>query len=253
MDHAAECPACGGLAARYQLLRRALQAWDPPPAAPRYLADRILAATRIPQARPWVGGSGPGRWLRRIGLPLAAVAAAAAAVLIVVTSRNATDQPRPHGPALVAGVRSGSPRPAVGTSAGSVDAPPLEQALAEATEATWDLARSASEPAARISRQVLDAATQVEPQSAGPVGTSSGDPGADPGSPSRPVAVSVPSFGPLAPDPAAASAVLKQVGDSLASGFRPLSTTARHAFGFLLGPAVDKPGARTDAPAAKGA
>jgi len=86
---------------------------------------------------------------------------------------------------------------------------------------------------------VLDAATGPE------LNPSLPSPGGDP--------VSVPSFGSLAPDSAAAVAMLQQVGDRLATGVRPLSTTARHAFGFLLGPAVARPEARTNPASAKGA
>jgi hypothetical protein len=112
-------------------------------------------------------------------------------------------------------------------------------ALSEATAATWDLARSASEPAARISRQVLDAATGPDRSPAQPA--------------SVVVAVSVPSLDSLAPDTAAAGAMLQQVGDHLTNGVRPLSNTARHAFGFLLGTALAKPEVPVNPPAQKGA
>jgi hypothetical protein len=117
------------------------------------------------------------------------------------------------------------------------DGPKLNEALASATEASWDLARSASEPAARLSRQLLDAATEAAPEQPH---QSSG-------------AVSVPSLGAFAPDSAAAVATIQQVGDRLANGVRPLSSTARHAFGFLLGPAPAKPENRANPPAARGA
>ena len=104
--------------------------------------------------------------------------------------------------------------------------------------ATWDLARSASEPAARISREMLEATTrpaefESDPRSDGTVA------GEDHVPISRPMGltVSVPSLAPFAPDPSAASAALQQVGDHLADGVRPLSDTARHAFGFLMGSA----------------
>lgn len=67
------------------------------------------------------------------------------------------------------------------------------------------------------------------------------------------LAVSVPSLAPLAPDPYAATAALQQVGDHLANGVRPLSDTARHAFGFLMGPVRDQAGARRRPTSAKGA
>jgi hypothetical protein len=126
----------------------------------------------------------------------------------------------------------------------------LNRALAEATSATWDLARSASEPAARISRDVLDATKQGEPGSSqasrdtsatGPSETMEG---------LAILTVPVPSLEPLAPD---ASAVLQQVGDRLSTGVEPLSNTARHAFGFLLGPPRDGTGARTNGRTARGA
>ena len=66
-------------------------------------------------------------------------------------------------------------------------------------------------------------------------------------------AVSVPSLDSLAPDTAAAGAMLQQVGDRLTNGVRPLSDTARHAFGFLLGTALAKPEVPVNPPAQKGA
>jgi hypothetical protein len=115
----------------------------------------------------------------------------------------------------------------------------LNEAVAGATEATLDLARSASEPAARISLQVLGAATDPE------LDRSAAGPGAN--------APAVPSLGSLAPDSATAAAALLHVGDHIAAGVHPLSTTARHAFGFLLGSGGAKPDVRTSPPVAKGA
>ena len=120
----------------------------------------------------------------------------------------------------------------------------MNSALAEATAATWDLARSASEPAARISREVLDAATKTDhaPVEAASI-TSAG-----------PVTANalVPSLDSLVPD-AAAGAMLQQVSDHFAHGVRPLSDTARNAFGFLRGPTLTKPEVRLNPPAQKGA
>ena len=82
----------------------------------------------------------------------------------------------------------------------SSESPKLNEALASATEATWDLARSASEPAARLSRQFLDAATEPGRERA----------------PATSAAVSVPSLDSFAPDSAAAVATIQQVGDRLA-------------------------------------
>jgi anti-sigma factor RsiW len=81
--------------------------------------------------------------------------------------------------------------------------------LAEATLATIDLARATSAPAARLGRQVL---TSVAPGE-GPA-----------------------LMLPTALEPPAD--VLQSVGEGVNQGVRPLSGSARHAFGFLLGPAV---------------
>jgi hypothetical protein len=241
-DHAADCPACRQVATRYQLLHRALGAWNAQPAAPIDLADRILVAAQSPASTRWGAGMRSTRPIWRIGLPLATAAAAAVALVFV---RPTIDGPRPDRrttvPPLVA---RNIPRGAVshsdsGPGTVSADTRALNTALADATAATWDLARSASEPAARISRQVLDAATGPEPASV------------DDGSGS--FSVSISSYVPTAPDSAAASAMLRQVGDSLATSVGPLSTTARHAFGFLLVPALAKPEVRHIPPAAKGA
>src|SRR5262249_44438179 len=113
----------------------------------------------------------------------------------------------------------------------------LNEALARATEASWDLARSASEPAARLSRQLLVAATES----------------GDPESPETSRALSIPSLDAFAPDSAAAVATIQQVGDHLANGARPLSSSARQAFGFLLGPAPPKPEVRANSSGARGA
>jgi hypothetical protein len=112
----------------------------------------------------------------------------------------------------------------------------LNRALAEATSATWDLARSASEPAARISRDMLEARP--------PAGESPVQPPADPSATvsveSREdvagLSLPLPSLDPLGSDAAAASAIVQGVGDRLSAGVGPISDTARHAFGFLLGP-----------------
>jgi 2-polyprenyl-6-methoxyphenol hydroxylase-like FAD-dependent oxidoreductase len=225
-DHAANCPACRQVAARYQLLQRALRAWSVNATAPVDLADRILAAAQSPSSGRWGASLRGGRPLWRIGLPLATAAAAALALVFV---RPAIDVPRAERRTTIAGNAARGPVP--------IDAKTLDTALADATAATWELARSTSEPAARISRQVLDAATARDSISVADTSDS----------------FSVSSYVPAAPDSAAASAMLQQVGDSLSSSVGPLSTTARHAFGFLLAPAPAKPEARQVPPAAKGA
>jgi predicted anti-sigma-YlaC factor YlaD len=84
---------------------------------------------------------------------------------------------------------------------------PLADALADATSATWALAEAASAPAARLGRDVIAAAVPEAP---------SVSPWTDPVGP--------------------ATNVLEQVGGQVNAGIRPLSGSAQHAFGFLLGP-----------------
>ncbi len=242
LEHAANCRRCGQTVMRYQVLGRALRAWGPPPDAPAGLADRILAAipaNTLPRSRPRTGTPGVRRFWQ-VGFPMAAAAAMiAAAITVGLFSRLMIDRTRPvqQPSPSVAGIPalSRDPDAAVGTK--------FNIALADATDATWDLARSASEPAARIGRQVFDAATSPErtvPRSGIAVGA-------------VPDSVTGLSLDALAPDSAAAAATLQQVGDHLASGVRPLSSTARQAFGFLLGPARPKPDVRAHAPGARGA
>jgi hypothetical protein len=121
----------------------------------------------------------------------------------------------------------------------------LDAALADASAATWDLARSASLPAARITRQVIDVATTRPHTSAIDSG---GEMQLEPGT--GPISV-VPSIELLVPDSAAAA--LEQVSDSVALGVRPWTTSARQAFGFLLGPPTAKPDRRTRVTSEKGA
>jgi hypothetical protein len=100
--------------------------------------------------------------------------------------------------------RPGPARPVVAQGAAGPPRP-LSAALADATLATLDLARETSAPAARIGRQMLATVAVGE----GP-------------------ALTLPaSLGPR-------TDVLQSVGE----GVRPLSGSARHAFGFLLGPAA---------------
>lgn len=225
LEHAARCPACGRLAAGYEALHGAILAWGPPPAPSADLTNRILVAAhaQLPSHRHRAGISHPIRW----------VATAASVVAIVTVGLVAKFSiERTRGPEQVSGngasallsrgsERSGSPR--------------LNDALASATEATWDLARSASEPAARLSLPFLDAATEP--------GTQASD--------TQPGTVSVPSLDSFTPDSAVAVATIQQVGDRLANGVRPLSSSARQAFSFLLGPAQPKPETRANPPAAR--
>ncbi len=245
LEHAAGCPACGEVSARYLALRRAIRAWGPPPAPSAGLTDRILAETQRPTPSAWpiyetVRRKPLGR-LARTTLAALAATAAALAIALPLLNRTMNRAPR-NGPPDVLHITHVDP----GHDSETIgDARALNTALSEATAATWDLARSASEPAARISRQVLDAATGPERSPAQPALVA--------GAGSVVAAVSVPSLDSLAPDTAAAGAMLQQVGDRLTNGVRPLSDTARHAFGFLLGTALAKPEVPVNPPAQKGA
>jgi hypothetical protein len=243
-DHALRCPTCREVAARYQVLRRALHAWNCPPVAPGDLADRILAAeadSGTPESSAWtIVGK---RKRERLWPVVFSLAASIVPILVInaLIVRHRLNAPMPP----AASIGKESELHSVGGSAGVrlADARALTDALAEATSATWDLARSASEPAARISRQMLDAATEPERLPGG-----SAIAGRAPE-----VSMTMPTLTSLAPDPSAARAVLQEVGDRLASGVGPLSRTARHAFGFLLGPPPAKLEGRNNSPAAKGA
>jgi hypothetical protein len=240
-EHAASCAACRVAGERYQLLLRALSAWSSPPVVPGDLGERVLAAAgyspiRKPTAPRRTRGEG-----RLWRIAVAAMAAAAMFFIIVGSTSDRLKRitwlwksPAPQSSGL-AGPRVAAPVDVVG----------LHQAVLEATDATLDLARSASEPAARISLQVLDAAAQ--PKSGGQ-GARALSPAA-----SEPGELAVPSLTSFGADPAAASAMLQEIGDRLASGVRPLSASARTAFGFLLGPPAAKPVVRENLPGAKGA
>jgi hypothetical protein len=254
LAHAASCPDCHPIAARYHVLRHAIRAWRQPPTPPADLAHRILSTPVEPTPRTW--DTTARRWWREHRSDIALVSGLAASVLVAVLmgltlhriSRDRSDRvaaPPQTAQTDVHSVKESQKVPDQSTA--------LNRALAEATSATWDLARSASEPAARISRDVLDATTQGDVR---PVETSKGASSTIPGGTMEGLAslsVPVPSLEPLAPDGSAASAVLQQVGDRLSTGVQPLSSTARHAFGFLLGPARDRTDSRTNGRTARGA
>jgi hypothetical protein len=229
-EHAAACPICRRSAPGYYILHRAILLWESPPVPPLGLTDRIIAAAGTPMpasiaADRLTSSTGMRRFLLAV----------AAAILAVSTGvafwRFNLEQAHDRG--RVASVGPGrSPR----TGSNRSDTPRLNEAVASATEATWDLARSASEPAARLSRQFLDAATEPDTELAKGSG-----------------GVLVPLLDSFAPDSAAAAATIQQVGDHFASGVRPISSTARQAFGFLIGPAAPKAERRANPSAARGA
>jgi hypothetical protein len=185
--HASGCEPCRAAAARYELLRQALLAWGPSPAPPAGFVERVLAAHEHEGRRP-----------RTLPIPRGARWAAAAVLLLGM------------GLAIrVATHRAG--QPANAPLAAKVPVPrPLSAALADAASATIDLARTTSEPAARVGRRVL--ATSLPAELAAPA-------------PLVPVADALPTL-----------------GDDVQRGVQPLSGTARRAFGFLIGPAwTEKP------------
>ncbi len=128
---------------------------------------------------------------------LVPLAAAAALLLGTFATVRLVTSSRKADPILV---DNGLEKPAGDTS--------FSEALALAGNATWDLARESSGSAARIGREVLESA------SIPPDGSIS-------------LSVSAPS----------ASDVLEGVSHRVNEGVEPLSNSARHAFGFLLGAA----------------
>jgi hypothetical protein len=230
-SHARNCPRCRHAGARNELLRRALRSWTPGALASvdSDLVDRIVIS-----ARP-----SPGRSVRRVcaTILLATTSLAAAAVLLLMVApvQWRLDPPA-AGRAADRPLAAGGGEPVVPRA----DARRLSNALVSATEATWDLARTTSEPAARLGRQVIEAATQTE---------GSADPTSAPGSP----LVAFPSVFQDLPQSTTGAAWLQDMGDGLAASVRPLSTTARQAFGFLRTPLLGKAGNPINPPASKGA
>jgi hypothetical protein len=208
--HRSACRSCHAISARYQVLGQALATRGPAPAAPADFAARflerlasgaILAVPDDPIQRPILK-------LVRAYWP---VGAAAAALLLSVWIGGLAS--RDAGPA--AAPAAAGPVPLVRRAPRSIDPVALSAALAEATEATWDLARATSAPAARVGLEVLDAAELSETT----------------GSLSLP----------LSEESGSTSEVLEGVGERVSQGVRPLSGTARSAFSFLLGPDVAPP------------
>lgn len=248
LAHAADCPACRPIAARYQTLRHAIRAWRRPPAPPLDLVHRILSApddvtprTRGAVARP------AQRFWHDHRAPLGLVSGLAAAWLVsagllwwlVPRVNRAHRQGQEAAPPIVVHDLHSISDPSRPPGA----PPALDRALADATSATWDLARSASEPAARISREVLDVTVQAAGVTAAGSVDGSAAPRAESDEELVSLSVALRSLDPLGADSEDGSGVLRLVGDQLSAGVRPLSSTARHAFGFLLGspPPRDEP------------
>jgi hypothetical protein len=195
-DHAAACPACHAAALRYDLLRQAITAWTQRPVVPPTdFVDRFPADWSSLDRAALLPARG------RLAHHLPALASCAAAAVAIA--------------ALTLGIRSAGPwravspaRPAA-PSAQPIDSEALSSALAEATSATWELAQKASGPAARVGLQVLDAASLDR---------------------------SVPSLAiPGTVESVPTAEVLEDVGQRVNEEVGPLSATARHAFGFIIG------------------
>lgn len=195
-DHAAACPSCRAVHARNLLLVQALRSLGPPPAGRDGFAERVLAALALEPVAAVLS-------IRARVVRFAAAAAIIAA--LVVGGRAWTSRPTIEAPV------------AVTPPAEPAD---LTEALATATSATFDLAREASAPAARVGRQVLDSAEFPETGSA--LGFSET----------------------MLP----AATVWRTVGDRVNAGVQPLGGSARHAFGFLLGSTPDDPAPLPAAP-----
>jgi hypothetical protein len=188
--HAASCPTCRALDARYRALDQAIRSLPTPSAPSSVFTDRVLAA-----AAAWDEAPAILRFVRR---PAALAAAAAALVAAVALGLSVSQIGRKAPETPLARVRA-------------IDPKDLSDALADAGTATWDLAREASAPAARVGRQVLGSA----------------------GLPRATPALSLPeSMG-------SAADVWQRVEGRVSAGARPLGGTARHAFGFLIGVAPD--------------
>ncbi len=244
-EHAASCPSCLQCQARYELLRQALRSWSlaprPASSAPADLVERILAAVpaSFGSSTLPIGQTRPVTKYWRSGLPLYAAIATVAAVLVVIVVPINWERRRLDVGRASRSLRNQSPVLS-GHQRGHAD---LSASLAGATAATWDLAVTASEPAARLGRGMLGAAHQARIEGTGYSPT--GPPAA--GFPS------IPSIFQGLPDSPPASALLQGVGDTLSATVRPLSSTARQAFGFLRAPSLEKNDNRISPPVSKGA
>jgi hypothetical protein len=227
-EHARRCARCGPAHARNETLRQALRAWTTrnerapgpsPDLLTRVLAESALAA-RLRTRR------------RRLVWSIGAGLAAALLAFLFLPGPWRLDRGGGHGRVRAAGAR------------GTTDADVLREALADATDATWDLARTTSEPAARLGREVIEAATQAREQDGAE--SSGGDS----------TAFRLASLSSVLRGGATSStgaALLQDLGDGLAASVRPLSSSARQAFGFLRTPNVEKREHAGTPPASKGA
>jgi hypothetical protein len=239
-SHALNCPRCHRAQLSNEALRRAIRSWNGRrlAAPPADLVDRIIDRTLLSPP--------PLQSARRVTPHAAwAVAAAAGLVLAIGSVRWAIER-RPVGEAAPGHAKAPGDGAGVQT-ARARDVQLLSHALADATEATWDLARSTSGPAARLGRQVLEVATRP----GAPPGESltTDDRDIEPGS----VLAGIPSVLRDLPDSPPGAGWLRDMEDGLAASVRPLSTTAWEAFGFLRTPSLGKGAKAAAPPASKGA
>jgi hypothetical protein len=198
--HASACPRCRAVSDRYQLLRQAISGLRVPTPSAESI-DRLYALT-VPASPPTIP-IGASRPRLRLRAPLAA----AAAFVLAWLGGNFWPACEPVGPPPATRLA-----PAIGQHRPHR---PLGLALAEATEATLDLAREASAPASRIGREMFDLGRFSTSGTDVPPGPDEPEEGEDPDS--------------------AASGLFKAVGERVGAGVKPFSGSARHAFGFLLG------------------
>jgi hypothetical protein len=260
LDHSSSCTACRQDDARYRVLRQALRAWHRRPIVTVDLADRILAAASFPSAARSSKAAAVRGWGRPralIGLGAAAAAALIGIAFITIRTGTASRNRAAQAPASNLTGSAAQVGSVAVLDAGKNDWRVLHEAVAEATSATWELALSASEPAARLGQEVMNATSLGHEDGLARTEEQRVAAAASAGSRARSVesglSIGVPSLLPITADPAIASAVLQGVGDHVAARVRPLSSTALRAFSFLLGPTMDQPEPRTNTPAAKGA
>jgi hypothetical protein len=205
--HRAECASCRDKYQQYLLLDRALRSRNEPARAfdSVDLTDRVLARAAADEVQSLNR--------RAIFRTAIGVSAAAAAALIAVVSTIQL-QSRPHtlknlqdGTAIV---HNNTQKPESIALTPIPLAPIGDGSIAEATSATFDLARLASAPAARIGGELLR------------INSDDGN--------SRKGSFERVSFA------RSASKVWRKLGDGVQAGVEPLSNPARRAFGFLLDP-----------------
>ncbi|CAN5844945.1 hypothetical protein BH23PLA1_BH23PLA1_08890 [soil metagenome] len=226
--HAASCEACRALAARYQVLLHSIEALDGPPPAPGDFLARFLHEFGNDGM-----GTAPRLRLDRLGWPLVAVAAA----MLLITLGLLWQIDRPEGPRLVQQdiLQTPSPATAAGPEVVLARPRPLNETLAEATSLTLGLMWEASEPAARLGRDVLGTSRASERTLLTEV------PGERNDSSSEMTSLILVE----GPERDVIRSLSEQVGD----GVRPLSRPTMNAFAFLmprLPEGIEAPGALPD-------